>query len=234
MSVLPLLLDLIAETDQQTEGAVWIPDKNERLGTAALARNQFADPDIHVVASQHGEDAYRRGWLRLDRTLTAGDHTALVDRAAYLGEYGSQRPGLPGQVRPGLGHLRRSSTESPQYPQLRRHRPHRTSRLTPLRLRANESVGAGRLGRRGAARCPRRARRLPRAAAHPTWSRHLLTSQCAKPRCVISVDALLPDRSSKRPEGSRLVNITLDPASVPRGHLSTNRGQVRSDRPSSE
>ncbi len=82
VSVLPLLLDLIAEADRQTEGAVWIPDKNERLGTAALARNHFADPDIHVLASQYGEDAYRRGWLRLDRTLTAGDQTALVDRAA--------------------------------------------------------------------------------------------------------------------------------------------------------
>ena len=80
--VLPLLLDLIAEADQQTEDAVWIPDKNERLGTAALARDHFADPDIHVAASQYGEDAYRRGWLRLDRTLTAGDHAALVDRAA--------------------------------------------------------------------------------------------------------------------------------------------------------
>jgi len=82
VSVPPLLLDLIAGADQQTEGAVWIPDKNERLGTAALARDHFADPGIHVVASQHGEDAYRRGRLRLDRTLTTGDHTALVDRAA--------------------------------------------------------------------------------------------------------------------------------------------------------
>jgi hypothetical protein len=82
VSVLPLLLDLIAEADQQTDDAVWIPDKNERLGTAALARDHFADPDIHVAASQYGEDAYRRGWLRLDRTLTGGEHAALVDRAA--------------------------------------------------------------------------------------------------------------------------------------------------------
>ena len=80
--VLPLLLDLIAEADQQTEDAVWIPDTNERLGTAALVRHYFADPDIHVTASQYGEDAYRRGWLRLDCTLSAQDHAALVERAA--------------------------------------------------------------------------------------------------------------------------------------------------------
>jgi hypothetical protein len=82
VSVLPLLLDLIAEADPQTMDAVWIPDTNERLGTAALVRHYFADPDIHVTASQYGEDAYRRGWLRLDCTLSAQDHAALVERAA--------------------------------------------------------------------------------------------------------------------------------------------------------
>ncbi|MEZ0069991.1 hypothetical protein ABIA32_006039 [Streptacidiphilus sp. MAP12-20] len=80
--VLPLLLDLIAGASQQTEDTVWIPDANQRLSTATLVLDRFADPNIHVAASQYGEDAYRRGWLRLDRTLSAAEHTGLVDGVA--------------------------------------------------------------------------------------------------------------------------------------------------------
>ena len=82
LSVLPLLLDLLAEASQQTEDLVWIPDRNERFGTAGLVRDLFADPGNHVAASQYGEDAHRRGWLRLDRTLTTAEHAVLADRAA--------------------------------------------------------------------------------------------------------------------------------------------------------
>ncbi|MFD9124316.1 hypothetical protein [Kitasatospora sp. NPDC059571] len=80
--VLPLLLDLLAEAGQQTADALWIPDANERLSAAPFVRDHFTDPAIHVTASQYGEDAYRRGWLHLDRTLSAADHAALLDRAA--------------------------------------------------------------------------------------------------------------------------------------------------------
>ncbi|MFD7641605.1 hypothetical protein ACFV4P_13215 [Kitasatospora sp. NPDC059795] len=80
--VLPLLLDLIAEAGPQTEDALWIPDANERLSSAPFVRDHFTDPAVHVTASQYGEDAYRRGWLHLDRSLSATDHAALLDRAA--------------------------------------------------------------------------------------------------------------------------------------------------------
>ncbi|MFE2350252.1 hypothetical protein [Kitasatospora cineracea] len=80
--VLPLLLDLLAEAGQQTEDALWIPDANERLSSAPFVRDHFTDPAIHVTASQYGEEAHRRGWLHLDRSLSAADHAALLDRAA--------------------------------------------------------------------------------------------------------------------------------------------------------
>jgi hypothetical protein len=76
------LFDLMAEASQQTGDSVWIPDAVERLSAAPIVREHFADPDIHVTASQYGEDAYRRGWLDLDRTLGEADHAALLDRAA--------------------------------------------------------------------------------------------------------------------------------------------------------
>jgi len=44
-------------------------------------RNHFTDPAMHVTASQYGEDAHRRGWLHLDRSLSPADHAALLDRA---------------------------------------------------------------------------------------------------------------------------------------------------------
>lgn len=44
-------------------------------------RQGFPDADVHVVASGYGEDAHRRGWLRLDRTLTPAEHSAVVDTA---------------------------------------------------------------------------------------------------------------------------------------------------------
>lgn len=82
VSVLPLLLDLIAEADPPAAGTVWIPDTIERFGTTTALRNLFPDPDVQVAASQYGEDAYRRGWLRLDRTLGADEHSSLVQRSA--------------------------------------------------------------------------------------------------------------------------------------------------------
>ncbi|MGW5353644.1 hypothetical protein ACWERV_24415 [Streptomyces sp. NPDC004031] len=59
--------------------AVWIPDTVARLAPSAFLREAFPGPDVHVVASQYGEDAYRRGWLRLDRTLTGAEHAALAE-----------------------------------------------------------------------------------------------------------------------------------------------------------
>ncbi len=75
------LLDRIAAGDPQTAGSVWLPDTNARLAPSAMFRAAFPDTDVHVTASQYGEDAHRRGWLRLDRTLTPTEHSALVDGA---------------------------------------------------------------------------------------------------------------------------------------------------------
>lgn len=78
---LGVLLDQIARTEQQSVDTVWIPDTNARLSPSTMLREFFADPDIHVAASQYGEDAYRRGWLCLDRALTPEEHAVLVDAA---------------------------------------------------------------------------------------------------------------------------------------------------------
>lgn len=86
LSVLPLLLDLIAEAEGQTGEVVWLPDTNERFGTLRLVRDLHPDPDIQVAASQYGEDAYRRGWLRLERILGPAEHAALVDGAGAWAE----------------------------------------------------------------------------------------------------------------------------------------------------
>lgn len=60
---------------------MWIPDTNARLAPSTMLRQGFPDADVHVVASLYGEDAHRRGWLRLDRTLTPAEHSAVVDTA---------------------------------------------------------------------------------------------------------------------------------------------------------
>ncbi|MDD1061428.1 hypothetical protein NMG29_24970 [Streptomyces cocklensis] len=61
---------------------MWIPDTNARLAPSMMLREGFPAPEIHVTASQYGEDAHRRGWLRLDRTLTAAEHSDIVDSSA--------------------------------------------------------------------------------------------------------------------------------------------------------
>lgn len=82
LPVVAHLLDQLAASAPQGLDVVWIPDTNARLAPSALMRDAFSDPDVHVVASQYGEDAHRLGWLQLDRTLTPTEHSALVDGAA--------------------------------------------------------------------------------------------------------------------------------------------------------
>ena len=78
LAVLPRLLDRLAQGEGQTAQTVWIPDTNARLSPSALVREYFPDPAIHVVASQYGEDAFRRGWLHLDRTMNSSEFDRLV------------------------------------------------------------------------------------------------------------------------------------------------------------
>ncbi|MFJ5234001.1 hypothetical protein ACIQBJ_29370 [Kitasatospora sp. NPDC088391] len=81
LSAVARLLDRLAAGEQRTAGSVWIPDTNARLAPSGLLRGAFPDSDVHVIASQYGEDAHRRGWLRLDRSLPPAEHAAVVDRA---------------------------------------------------------------------------------------------------------------------------------------------------------
>lgn len=80
------LLGRLAAGEPQGGEQVWIPDTNARLAPSMMFREGFSAPEIHVAASQYGEDAHRRGWLRLDRTLTAAEHSFVVDNAASWSE----------------------------------------------------------------------------------------------------------------------------------------------------
>lgn len=82
LSAVARLLDRLAATEPHGEDHGWIPDTNARMAPSSMLREILADPDIHVAASQYGEDAHRRGWLRPDRTLTPSEHCVLVDSAA--------------------------------------------------------------------------------------------------------------------------------------------------------
>lgn len=87
LAAVATLLDQLAEAEAEagTEGLagkiVWIPDENARLSPAMIMREFFPDPAIHVAASQYGENAFRRGWLDLDRTLDALEFQRLFDSA---------------------------------------------------------------------------------------------------------------------------------------------------------
>ncbi|GAA1984806.1 hypothetical protein [Kitasatospora viridis] len=70
---LPLLLDELAWAESGERGVEWLVDELRRVDPLALLR-KYDDAQGHVLASQYGEDAHRRGWLRLDRTLTAAEH----------------------------------------------------------------------------------------------------------------------------------------------------------------
>ena len=78
---LPVLLDALAQDEAGPDGTRWIVDDNARLDMAALLRNCFPQPEIHVVAAEYGAAAHKRGWLRLDRALPTHDYTSLVETA---------------------------------------------------------------------------------------------------------------------------------------------------------
>ncbi|MET9619055.1 hypothetical protein [Kitasatospora indigofera] len=86
LSAVARLLDRLAASERRTTGSVWIPDTNARLAPSGLLRGAFPDSDIYVIASQYAEDAHRRSWLRLDRSLTPAEHAVVVDRALAWSE----------------------------------------------------------------------------------------------------------------------------------------------------
>ncbi|MFJ5924994.1 hypothetical protein ACIQF6_20555 [Kitasatospora sp. NPDC092948] len=86
------LLDTLAAADPDGEGdTAWIPDTNSRTVTTLL-RGCFGEADPPLVASQYGEDAHRRGWLRLDRALGAEELDQLLDRVLDWSEDRRQLP----------------------------------------------------------------------------------------------------------------------------------------------
>lgn len=78
VACLPGLLDQLAAEEGQA-GAIWIPDANQRLSVEKAFQGFFPEPEIHVLASQYGEQAFRRGWLRLDRALNPSRFGRLLD-----------------------------------------------------------------------------------------------------------------------------------------------------------
>ncbi|GAA3021831.1 hypothetical protein GCM10020229_36400 [Kitasatospora albolonga] len=94
------LLDRLAAGERRPSGQVWIPDTNARLAPSALLRGSFPDSDTYVIASQYGEDAHRRGWLRLDRSLTPAEHAAVVDRAVTWTESDRSLPDVLAEFGP--------------------------------------------------------------------------------------------------------------------------------------
>lgn len=79
LGVLRQMLEQLAATEPEAGPTVWVPDSNARMNPPGFFRAFFPDLEIHVIASQHGEDAFRRGWLRLDRTLDASEFGRLID-----------------------------------------------------------------------------------------------------------------------------------------------------------
>ncbi|MFF0295312.1 hypothetical protein ACFYST_17410 [Kitasatospora sp. NPDC004614] len=74
------LLNTLAAADPDGErGTCWIADTNSRT-ISTLLRGSFGEADPPLVASQYGEDAHRRGWLRLDRALGGEELRQLLDR----------------------------------------------------------------------------------------------------------------------------------------------------------
>ncbi|GGQ65334.1 hypothetical protein [Kitasatospora griseola] len=74
------LLNTLAAADPDTGlGTAWIPDTASRT-VSTLLRGSFGEADAALVASQYGEDAHRRGWLRLDRALGEEELGQLLDR----------------------------------------------------------------------------------------------------------------------------------------------------------
>ncbi|MFJ1939052.1 hypothetical protein ACIOGZ_41170 [Kitasatospora sp. NPDC088160] len=100
LSTVASLLDRIAVSEPRTAGSVWIPDTNARLAPSAMLRGAFPDSDIYVIASQYGEDAHRRGWLRLDRTLTPAEHSVVVDGAVAWSETDRSLPEIVAEFGP--------------------------------------------------------------------------------------------------------------------------------------
>ncbi|MFD8597840.1 hypothetical protein ACFV1L_22825 [Kitasatospora sp. NPDC059646] len=90
------LLDALAAADPDGDpdgdrGTGWTPGTDAPT-VSTLLRDSFGDADPPLVASQYGEDAHRRGWLRLDRALADEDLRALLDRALDWSEDGRRLP----------------------------------------------------------------------------------------------------------------------------------------------
>ena len=86
------LLDTLSAADPDGgPGAAWIPDSDSRT-VATLLRGCFGEADAPLVASQYGEDAHRRGWLRLDRALGGEELDGLLDRVLDWSEDRRQLP----------------------------------------------------------------------------------------------------------------------------------------------
>ena len=76
---LGVYLEMLAYLDGDDDGFVWIVDSNQR-SVEAPVQSLFPGAAVAVEASLHGEEAFRRGWLRLSRELSDTEYASLIDR----------------------------------------------------------------------------------------------------------------------------------------------------------
>ena len=76
---LGVYLEMLAYLDGDEDGSVWIVDSNQR-SVEAPVQSLFPDAAVAVEASLNGEEAFRRGWLRLGRELSDTEYASLIDR----------------------------------------------------------------------------------------------------------------------------------------------------------
>lgn len=76
---LGVYLEMLAYLDGDDDGFVWIVDSNQRTVDAPI-QELFPGAAVAVEASLNGEEAFRRGWLRLSRELSDVEYSSLIDR----------------------------------------------------------------------------------------------------------------------------------------------------------
>ena len=76
---LGVYLELLSFLDGDDDGFVWIVDSNQR-SVEGPVQGLFPGAAVSVEASLNGEEAFLRGWLRLDRELSDAEYSSLIDR----------------------------------------------------------------------------------------------------------------------------------------------------------
>lgn len=76
---LGVYLEMLAYLDGDDDGFVWIVDSNQR-SVEGPVQGLFPGAAVAVEASLNGEEAFRRGWLRLSRELSEDEYSSVIGR----------------------------------------------------------------------------------------------------------------------------------------------------------